>query len=110
VQYGENMQALMAYLTNYQLLPLERAAEIISDIIGQNVSEGTLVNVNSRLHKNLEEVETSIKEQLKASAVVHFDETGMRSGGKTHWLTVLQPKNLLITPCMRKEELMLQKT
>ena len=43
VQYGENIQALMAYLTNYQLLPLERATEILSDIIGQKVSEGTLV-------------------------------------------------------------------
>lgn len=86
VQYGENIQALMAYLINYQLLPLERATEIISDIIGQNVSEGTLVNVNRRLHKKLEEVETSIKEQLKASRVVHFDETGMRCSGKTRWL------------------------
>jgi transposase len=86
VQYGENIQALMAYLTNYQLLPLERTTEIISDIIGQNVSEGTLVNVNSRLHKKLEEVETSIKEQLKASEVVHFDETGLRKDGKTQWL------------------------
>ncbi|KNY28172.1 IS66 family transposase [Pseudobacteroides cellulosolvens] len=86
VQYGENIQALMSYLTNYQLIPLERTAEILSDIIGQNVSEGTLVNVNSRLYKKLEEVETSTKQQLIASSVVHFDETGMRSGGKTQWL------------------------
>ena len=86
VQYGENMQAFMAYLTNYQLLPLERAAEIISDIIGQNVSEGTLVNVNNRIYKKLEEVETSIKKQLIESPVVHFDETGMRHNGKTRWL------------------------
>jgi transposase len=86
VQYGENMQAFMIYLTNYQLLPLERATEIVSDIIGHKVSEGTLVNVNSRLHENLEDVESSIKEQLKASTVVHFDETGMRCSGKTQWL------------------------
>ena len=86
VQYGENMQAFMAYLTNYQLLPLERTAEIISDILKQNISEGTLVNVNNRLYRNLEEVETSIKDQLKASEIVHFDETGLRSNGKTNWV------------------------
>jgi transposase len=86
VQYGENMQALMAYLTNYQLLPLERATEILSDIMGQNVSEGTLVNVNNRLHKKLEEVETLIKQQLTESPVVNFDESGMRCSGKTQWL------------------------
>ena len=86
IQYGENIQALMAYLTNYQLIPLERAAEIISDIIGQNVSEGTLVNVNNRLYNKLEEVEISIKQQLIESPVVHFDETGVRCSGKTQWL------------------------
>ena len=86
VQYGENIQALMAYLTNYQLLPLERATEILSDIIGQKVSEGTLVNVNNKLYKKLEKVEGSIKQQLIDSSVVHFDETGMRSNGKTQWL------------------------
>jgi len=46
-QYGENMQALMNYLTQYQLLPLERAAEAIKGITGQSVSEGTLVNVTA---------------------------------------------------------------
>ena len=86
VQYGENIQALMAYLTNYQLLPLERATEILSDIIGQKVSEGTLVNVNNKLYKRLEKVEGSIKQQLIDSSVGQFDETGMRSNGKTQWL------------------------
>jgi transposase len=86
VQYGENIQALISYLTMYQFLPLERATEAISDIIHQIVSEGTLVNVNNRVHKNLEGSETSIKEQLKASGVVHFDETGMSCGGKRYWL------------------------
>ena len=86
VEYGENMQALMTYLTNYQLLPLERATEIISDIIGQKVSEGTLVNVNNRVSKKLKEVETSIKQQLIDSPVVHFDESGIRCDGKTRWL------------------------
>lgn len=86
VQYGENMQALITYLTNYQLIPLERAAEILRDIIGQNVSEGTLVNVNNRLHQKLEEAESSIKQQIIMSPVVNFDETGMRSQNKTHWL------------------------
>jgi transposase len=30
VQYGENIQALMAYLTDYQLIPLERATGIVN--------------------------------------------------------------------------------
>lgn len=86
VQYGENLQGLMAYLTQYQFLPLARATELIRDLIGHNISEGTLVNVNNRLFKNLENVESAIKEQIISAPVVHFDETGIRCTGKTNWL------------------------
>ena len=86
VQYGENLQGLMAYLTQYQFLPLGRATELIRDLLGHSISEGTLVNVNNRLFKNLEYAESTIKEQIKISPVVHFDETGLRCSGKTNWL------------------------
>jgi transposase len=86
VQYGENLQTLMVYLTNYQLIPLERAAETIKDLTGQDISQGTFVNTSKRLEKRLGGFEDSIKEQLKNANVVHFDETGMRCEGKTKWL------------------------
>ena len=86
VQYGENLQGLMVYLTQYQFLPLARASELIRDLVGHTISEGTLVNVNNRLFKNLEKVENTIKDQIIASPVVHFDETGVRCSGKTNWL------------------------
>jgi len=88
VEYGENMQALMGYFTQYQLLPLKRAAEAIRDITGQSISQGTLVNVVQNLYKNLEYTVEAIKQSIIDSSVVHFDETGMRSLGKTEWLHV----------------------
>ncbi len=88
VQYGENMQVLMNYLTQYQLLPLERAAEAIEDITNQTVSEGTLVNAANKLYERLEDTADEIKQQVGDSDVVHFDETGMRVQGKTQWLHV----------------------
>jgi len=94
VQYGERMCAFMSYVTDYQLIPLERATEMISDITGQKVSEGTLVNANERLYKNLEGVETTIKDQLKNAEVAHFDETGIRHEGKTKWLHSASTENL----------------
>lgn len=87
-QYGENMQALMNYLTQYQLIPLERAAEAVQDITGQAVSEGTLVNVATALYERLETPVEEIKQKVTDSDVAHFDETGMRSEGKTKWLHV----------------------
>ncbi len=88
VQYGENMQVLMNYLTQYQLIPLERAAEAVQDITDQTVSEGTLVNTAIRLYDRLEEPVGEIKQQVTDADVASFDETGMRSEGKTQWLHV----------------------
>ena len=88
------MQALMNYLTQYQLIPLERAAEAIRDITDQEVSEGTLVNVSNALYENLESPVKDIKEQIIDSDVVHFDETGMRSEGKTKWMHVASTEKL----------------
>lgn len=93
-QYGENMQALMNYLTQYQLIPLERAAEAIQNIIGQTVSQGTLVNAAHALYNKLELPVEEIKQQITNSSVAHFDETGMRSEGKTKWLHVASSEKL----------------
>ena len=94
VQYGENMQTLMNYLTQYQLIPLKRAAEAIRDITDQEVSEGTLVNVSNALYEELKNPVKDIKEQIIDSDVVHFDETGMRSEGKTKWMHVAATEKL----------------
>lgn len=87
-QYGENMQTLMNYLTQYQFIPLERAVELISALTGQTVSEGTLVNASKALNEHLTKVVEDIKQKIIASDVVHFDETGMRSEDKLQWLHV----------------------
>jgi transposase-like protein len=73
--------------------------------LGQNVSEGTLVNVNNRLYKKLEEVETFIKQQLIGSSVVYFDETGMRNDGKTQWLHSASTEQLTHYHYIKREEL-----
>ncbi|OLN29852.1 hypothetical protein DSOL_3383 [Desulfosporosinus metallidurans] len=87
------MLALMNYLTDFQLLPLERAAETIRELTKQTVSEGTLVNDSKKLYVALEEAEKVIKQQLTDFAVVYFDETGMRSEKKCKSFMLLRPKN-----------------
>jgi transposase len=41
VQYGPNMQALGVYLQQYQLVPLGRTCEVLSDLYDCHVSEAT---------------------------------------------------------------------
>jgi transposase len=86
VQYGPGMKGLMVYLQNYQLLPYERSAELIEDVVGLGLSEGTLDNARQACAAGLAEVEAGTKAAIVAAEVVGFDETGTRLAGKTAWL------------------------
>lgn len=76
--------SLKVYLSNYQLIPLARTSELIGTLTGQKISEGTIVYTTKNLYVKLAKVEEAIKEQLKKVEVLHPDESGMRSQGKTN--------------------------
>ena len=78
----------MVYLLHYQLLPYERACEVLADLFGAPLSEGTLQAAVETCAATLAGVEAQIKAQLSAAAVLHNDETGVRVQGKLHWLHV----------------------
>lgn len=86
VSYGDNLQAIAAYLTTYQLIPLARAAELVKDLFGIKISQGTIVSSGQKAYEQLAYSESCIKDELINSEVVHFDETGMRVSGKTQWM------------------------
>jgi transposase len=48
VQYGANVRALAVHLTQGQMLPYARAAELIRDVYGLAISPGTLVALVGR--------------------------------------------------------------
>lgn len=88
IQYGAGVKGLMVYLMEGQLLPSQRVCELLSEVFGCEVSQGTLYNTRQACHEGLESVESSIKAQIQNAQVSHFDETGMRVNGKLMWLHV----------------------
>jgi transposase len=88
VQYGSGVRGLMVYLIDGQLLPSERVRELLSEVFGCDLSEGTLYNARTECYEQLEAVEQHLKEEIKKVEVAHFDETGMRVKGKLMWLHV----------------------
>jgi transposase len=88
VQYGPRLKSMMVYLMEGQLLPSGRTCEILRDVLGVSVSEGTLYNTRSHCFEQLEPISEVIQAALVASEVVHFDETGLRVNGKLWWLHV----------------------
>lgn len=88
VQYGARLKSIMVYLMEGQLLPSARTCEVLSDLVGVNVSEGTLFNTLSQCFEQLAPITSRIKSGIVTSDVVHFDETGLRIKGKLWWLHV----------------------
>jgi len=85
IQYGPRIGAVAVYLTQQQLLPLERTCEVLSDLLGVQMSEATVGELIQRTACQLAGVEQQIKEALISAAVVHQDETGVRVAGKGYW-------------------------
>jgi len=86
VQYGSALKSFLSYGNVYQLIPFERLTELLFDLTGHSISEGTLYNTNRMLYEQLHSYETCVKEQLLSAPVLHFDESGLRVKGKNHWL------------------------
>lgn len=78
VQYGDCLNSWVVYFSHYQLLPYKRLQEMMQDVFGVSVSQGTISNFQKRCHDKLEGFEEAVKEQLINGDVAHFDETGMR--------------------------------
>ncbi len=94
IQYGQRIKAIALYLKGYQLLPSQRSCEILSDLFSCPLSEGTLDNIFNNGFRLLQWPVAQIKEQLKESSLVHFDETGISVTGQNHWLHVASTQRL----------------
>ncbi|MFK8184393.1 MAG: IS66 family transposase [Phormidesmis sp.] len=94
VQYGKSFRGLMMYLMTAQLLPSDRTCDVLSDVFGCDISEGTLYNAREKCFEQLEPVEQQIKAAIAQAEVAHFDESGLRVNGKLWWLHVASTAGL----------------
>ncbi len=92
VQYGSRLRAVAVYLSQFQLLPMERIGELCADLWGCSLSEGTLASWIAEAARTLEPPMLALKRWLMASRVNHVDETGIRIKGLLHWVHVTATK------------------
>ena len=86
VQYGPVVKSTLVYLTQQQLLPMERTVQLFEDLYGIKLSAGTVQASIGQAAQRLTAAYERITQALSVAPVVHFDETGQRVGGKLHWL------------------------
>jgi len=86
VQYGARVKSLAVYLSEYQMIPFGRVSELFEDVVGQSLSQGTLLNALSTTFDHLAPTEAFIQQGVVSAPVAHFDETGVKVAGQGQWL------------------------
>jgi transposase len=88
VQYGPRIKTLGVLLNAHYNLSMKKTGQLMEDLYGVKLNDGTQQNNNAKAFQLLEVEEHYIVGQLQASQVAHLDETGIRYEGKRFWLHV----------------------
>jgi transposase len=86
--WGPRVRAYALYLMNRQLVPVERTAEIMSDLLGAPVSTGFLAGLAKTAAEALEAFSEDLADRLADEEVVNVDETSTRVAGTKWWFHV----------------------
>ena len=90
IKYGDNIRALVSYLNVVQCIPFKRIAELISDLCGQRISEGTIQNILKGNSAKSDKPYEEIRKRIECAPVVGADETGAAVGKQLHWNWIFQ--------------------
>ncbi len=93
-QYGPRLRGLAVYLLEQQFLSYERTCELLADLCGAPLSEGTLAAWVQQGAQALAPVEAAITAALGRAPVLHHDETGVREEGRLAWAHVTSTDRL----------------
>ena len=94
IQYGPRFKGLVTYLQCYQMVPYNRLTELLGDVYGVTISEGTVANTAESAYAHLDGFEEHTKQLLAEASTLHSDESGIRVGKKLHWLHTASTKTL----------------
>lgn len=88
ISYGARLKAYAVGLVHGHFLSLSRVTEVIDDQYGVKPSDGSVQRWVNQASDNLTATYGNIRQTISTSPVAHFDESGMRTQGKTQWLHV----------------------
>lgn len=90
VSYGANVHALVGYTSTLQSIPFKRMVDILKNIFGLQISQGTVSNILQRMREKTEKEMDSVRAGIVETEAVGADETGVRINGKQHWIWTFQ--------------------
>ena len=93
-QYGTSIQSVATYLVEGQSVPYARASQLLRELLGVQLSAGSIASFVTTCHQQLPEVETELKAALVKARVLNQDETGLRVGKAGWWVHVCATERL----------------
>jgi len=100
--YGHGGRGLASYLAVYQHPPHKRMAELFGDLLGIQISVGTLAQMVAEAGELTGPFTDEVRYLLWLADAVHFDETGGRVAGKLHWVHSASTSLLTLLDCHPK--------
>ena len=88
LQYGAGIKAYALNLLIAQMLSLKRVQQSLETLLGQLISEATILKYVMLLHLALEAWEKAAIEGLLTLPTLHVDETSLRVDKKNQWIHV----------------------
>ena len=95
VQYGKSIESLVVYLSNQQLIPLDRLQQLCKDLFNLSISQATLEKMNINFAQKASSSQEQVLEALKGASVKHVDESSLKICNQTQWFHVIS--NELLT-------------
>jgi transposase len=96
VQYGNSVKVSSVYLSQSQLIPLDRVRDCFQDQFGLPLSKGSITNYNLLCYNTLETFDAWAKRELLKSLCNNADETGINVNGKKYWLHCLSNEKIVL--------------
>lgn len=102
LQYGAGLKAFAINLLICQMVALGRVQKTIKAMIGQAISEASLLKYVLQLHRALASWEDNAIDELLSSAVMHVDETSLRADKQNHWIHVYSSGDITLKRLHRR--------
>ena len=102
LQYGDGLKAFVVNLLVCQMVALNRVQKLVKSMIGEVISEATLLKFVLRLYQALEAWELDAIEQILKAPAINVDETSLRVDKKNHWLHVYSAGDITLKFLHRK--------
>lgn len=96
-QYGPGVRALASYLLVGQYLPLARTTELLTELVGAPISQGSLAGWYLDAATGLDPLLDTVTAGLQAAPVLGADETGIWVGGALAWVHAARTDDLTLS-------------